>query len=877
MNRSRSNYFGFKLKKIAIVVGVLTLTTGISQYTFAATYGFGLDTLEPGETWDFTAQHNNDLYATASNVSYDNNMYVAAVDPSQLANVSLIDTNGHTNVTLSGTISDKAGRDVLGELILTSDYNSVSDPFDKTILNLTGKNTYSGTFLARGITIGINEGNNLGADSAIVKLENGGVLGYKTLSMSQNILSALGKNNITASNDTTLTLTGVISGTGELSLGDATKPTGTVRLEGDNSGLTKGITVAGGALEFKEDKNLGAAGNALTMNDNTTLRTTQDTSLSREIVLGDNWNMDTASGSTFTYDGKLTGAKNINKLGDGTFILNSSADVAEGKVKVAGGNMQVGSADHTDIKLTSTGSVDIDAGATLSGYGIVESDINNSGNIQVGSVAPLPATPAATSLFDTITNTLLTVVGNVNNSGEIHLENAAGTAGNELKIDGNYTGTNGKLVLGSVLGDDTSATDKLTITGNATGSTSVTVKNLGGQGSETIEGVEIVSVGGTSDATAFTQDGRIVAGAYDYSVVKGADDANWYLTSKLTSKPVEPTEPTNPTEPTSPPADTSVYRPEVGGYLANLAAAQSMFNVRLHDRVGESQYTDQLTGETAVTSMWLRSEAGHNRFESGRGQLHSRSDREVVQIGGDIAQWMTGADNRLSLGLMTGYGNSDSTTTSAITGNKSDSSVDGYSVGVYATWYNTAANQPGLYVDSWLQWNDMNASVSSEGLDEEEYAIRGMTGAVEAGYSYNVAQMNEFGLWVQPKAQLLWSGVRSENHTESNGTRVATGDNNMQSSVGVRGYLSDNRPDNKKGYSVQPFVEVNYIHNSDPTSARFDGTLVEQQGAEDLVEVKAGMEANIAKNTSLWGDVGYQTGSDNYSDVAGRIGVKYSF
>lgn len=44
-----------------------------------------------------------------------------------------------------------------------------------------------------------------------------------------------------------------------------------------------------------------------------------------------------------------------------------------------------------------------------------------------------------------------------------------------------------------------------------------------------------------------------------------------------------------------------------------------MFITRLHDRLGETQYTDMLTGEEKVTTMWMRNVGGHNRFTDGAG------------------------------------------------------------------------------------------------------------------------------------------------------------------------------------------------------------------------------------------------------------------
>ena len=46
-----------------------------------------------------------------------------------------------------------------------------------------------------------------------------------------------------------------------------------------------------------------------------------------------------------------------------------------------------------------------------------------------------------------------------------------------------------------------------------------------------------------------------------------------------------------------------MLRPEAGSYTANLSAAKAMFTTRLYDRLGETQYTDALTGEKKVTSL----------------------------------------------------------------------------------------------------------------------------------------------------------------------------------------------------------------------------------------------------------------------------------
>ena len=94
------------------------------------------------------------------------------------------------------------------------------------------------------------------------------------------------------------------------------------------------------------------------------------------------------------------------------------------------------------------------------------------------------------------------------------------------------------------------------------------------------------------------------------------------------------------------------------------------------------RYIDALTGEQKVTSMWMRQVGGHNNFRDAAGQLKTQSNRYVMQMGGDIAQWSTDGLDRWHLGVMAGYGNNHSNTHSNISGYSSKGSVDGYSTGI---------------------------------------------------------------------------------------------------------------------------------------------------------------------------------------------------
>lgn len=457
-----------------------------------------------------------------------------------------------------------------------------------------------------------------------------------------------------------------------------------------------------------------------------------------------------------------------------------------------------------------------------------------------------------------------------------------------------WHGQGGTVVLNTVLGDDASATDKIVVNGDTSGNTFMRVNNVGGGGAQTVEGIRVVEVNGVSDGI-FTKSGRIVAGAYDYSLVKKGSD--WFLTSLYVTSPVDPetpvdpvlpVDPGTPVTPRSPDAPVqpgiSVVRPESASYTANLAAANTMFITRLHDRLGEPQYTDVLTGEKKVTSMWLRQVGGHNRWKDSSGQMSTQSNRYVIQLGGDIAQWSSDDLQRLHLGVMAGYGKDNSNSHSNVTGYHSQGSVNGYSTGLYATWYQNDETKQGMYLDSWAQYGWFSNDVNGQDIQGESYDSSGITASLEAGYTHRLGEftgskggLNEW--FIQPQVQAIWMGIKADDHRESNGTRVSSeGDGNLQTRLGLRTYLKGHsKIDDGKNRTFQPFVEVNWIHNTQDFGTRMDGVNLYQDGARNIGEIKTGVEGKLNSRLNLWGNVGVQIGDKGYSDSSAMVGVKYSF
>ncbi|MCB5307732.1 autotransporter outer membrane beta-barrel domain-containing protein [Yersinia massiliensis] len=461
-----------------------------------------------------------------------------------------------------------------------------------------------------------------------------------------------------------------------------------------------------------------------------------------------------------------------------------------------------------------------------------------------------------------------------------------------LTVTGNYHSDGGYIYFNTALNDDTSETDKLLIEGNTSGTTYVVVRNAGGMGNETLEGIELIRVNGDSDGE-FIQSGRIVAGAYDYSLNRGQDSSlgrshdgkssHWYLTnvSAPIVTPIDPPETVDPTPPVEVGPKQKVERPEASGYSANLAAANNMFVTRLHDRVGDTQYIDALTGEQRITSLWMRNEGGHTRSKDSHDQLGTQSNRYVLQLGGDIAQWSNNDADSFHLGIMGGYGNSKSRTESRLSGYSARSSVDGYSLGMYGTWYANEADKSGFYVDSWAQYSWFNNRVEGQELATETYKSSGVTASIESGYTFKVGEnvTKNATYFIQPKAQITWMGVKADDHKEDNGTQVSgEGDGNIQTRLGVKAFMKGYADQDKgKNRVFQPFVEVNWIHNTKDFGTTMDGMTVKQDGAANIGELKLGVEGQLNKNVNIWGNIGQQIGNKGYSDTAMMLGVKYHF
>lgn len=451
------------------------------------------------------------------------------------------------------------------------------------------------------------------------------------------------------------------------------------------------------------------------------------------------------------------------------------------------------------------------------------------------------------------------------NTGTVALGN--GSTFNTLTID-SFDGTGGTLLFNTHLGDDSSATDKLIINGDANGQANVRVLNAGGAGAQTDRGIELIDIGGASNAQ-FDLVGRAVGGQYEYFLVKDAN-GNWYLRSQTGAGPdpcvVDPTlpectpiDPVDPVDPIEPPPP--VLRPEAGAYLANQFALDQMLRHGWRDRQGGS------TAASDGVRGWARVDATQSKLGAVDDQLDLRVDRSRLQLGADVGVFDNG---RGRVGVMGTVAQSSATSRSDLTGYSARGKVEGGALGVYGNWSTDA-----LYVDASVQRGQFRNRVQGEGLAEERYDSDIWQSSVEAGYRFGIGQIGTTALSLQPELQLVYTDAKTEVHTETNGTVVrAAGNSGLSGRAGLR---LQGEGHSAAGASVSPYLAANWYRDGAGNGIAFDDEVLRAGIPRNRYELSAGARVEFRSGFSAWGGFGVMRGDSGYREATANLSVAYKW
>ncbi len=441
-----------------------------------------------------------------------------------------------------------------------------------------------------------------------------------------------------------------------------------------------------------------------------------------------------------------------------------------------------------------------------------------------------------------------------------------GSSFNTLSLD-EFTGNGGTLLFNTQLGDDTSLTDKLVIAGDANGQANVRVLNAGGAGAKTDRGIELIDIGGTSNAQ-FDLVGRAVGGQYEYFLVKDAN-GNWYLRSELATTPdpclADPSLPQckpiiDPVDPIDPINPIPVLRPETGAYLANQFALDQMLRHSYRDRQGGAAAADGIRG-------WARVDATQSKLGAVDDQLDLRVDRSRLQLGADIGVFDGG---RGRVGVMGTAARSSATSRSDVTGFSARGKVEGGALGVYGNWANDA-----MYVDASVQRGQFRNRVQGEGLAEERYDSDLWQSSLEAGYRIGVGAIGSTALSLQPELQLVYTDANTDRHEEGNGTVVRSlGDSGLSGRVGLR---LQGEGHSAAGASVSPYLVANWYRDGASNGVAFDDEALKASVPRNRYELNAGARVDFRSSLSAWGGLGVMRGDSGYREANANLSVAYSW
>ena len=640
----------------------------------------------------------------------------------------------------------------------------------------------------------------------------------------------------------------------------------------DIIGTDDSIKVDTGKLTFAG--NVSNAGNTLIAEGATLQLGTGEKTGTLSGKLTNNGTLEFNQAADFNFATGITGSGTVIKTDAHTLTLTGNNSYT-GDTQLNSGTMLVAEG-ATLGSAGNSATVTIQDGATFASAGTVNNNVNIlSGGVLASWNAVQGNTLSSASTADTIN-------GNVTNSGTLQISGLNDSVGNDFTINGDYTGMSGSLIaMNSVLGDDNALTDHLTITGNSAGVSDIRISNIGGAGAKTVNGMQIVSVGGDSGA-AFSLSRPVVVGAWEYSLNQHSD-GNWYLESADTTPVPDKDDNTDGNTDGGnggntdggnggntdgdnsgnndggnsggyTPPEMSNLAPEVGAYLGNYLAAQDMF---LHKRDDRDQLT--LRNEEDLNT-WMYVKGRYHENDVAGGKVNYDTTQYVMQVGSDfISKKMdTGV---LHSGVMFGAGQAKTDSTSTGSKRSAQGKVDGVNVGVYATWQEDQQLRKGSYIDSWASFGWYHNSLTSDGRSDESYDSHGFAVSLEAGHAWIVDSENERTWKIEPQIQAIYSYLDQENHTDADGVRISTPDNDgILGRVGVKTSYFDQ----KDVQAWQPYVAVNWLKGAGQNDIAFNGEAFSNDTPDDRGQLELGITGKLNETTLIslrasgeWGENGY--------------------
>jgi outer membrane autotransporter protein len=431
-----------------------------------------------------------------------------------------------------------------------------------------------------------------------------------------------------------------------------------------------------------------------------------------------------------------------------------------------------------------------------------------------------------------------TIEGDLINSGAIYWVNL----GQTINYTGNYTANPGATLSSETyLGGDSSATDRMAVNEDTSGTTAVTIRPIAGSpGAKTNVGIDVISVGGNSAGT-FTLANTLKAGAFQYFLKQGGDGGNagdWYLVSR--------------------------YRDGVAGYVASQAinAEQGFASVSTyHQRRGGNIATDSDGRQSWLRTYGSRYSADGSDFASYDAHFYGFGLGQDLWVG----QTNTGTQSRLALTADFSHANADLSNRDH---NAGDMSGQTWSLGLD---YSRLATS-GTYLDvvGKVAHISNDFGIVDTGNAKQD-GLRG-TLSLETGIPVDLG-----GNWqIEPQAQLIYLHTRYDGFTDSVSDLPSYTADAVRGRIGARISTHALSDDNSQSdlYGI-----VNMIHDfTNGSSMNINGSKVSDDFGFSGYDVGLGGAYTVSNSTALYAQTVYRKAFDGNADgVSAYVGVKVKF
>jgi outer membrane autotransporter protein len=860
---------------------------------------------------------------------------------STVINAGLLQSGGSTAVSMgngANTLILQTGSQIIGaadggggpgaSTVILEGTGTASNPFTRfQTLRMSGDAwTFSGTgdFNLAEVQTGTLNLTGLFAPTTVALVDAAGTL----RATAQNMPATVTDNGLVQFAQTSDgSYTGTLSGTGAVEKdGAGTLTLAPVAAAGNS--YSGGTTVNAGILAIGADSALGAPTGGLTLDGGTLrLNNALDLAATRPIALGAADGVIDTQGFDTTVAQGISGAGSLTKLGTGQLLLQAPTTFTGGTT-ISAGTLAVGDISHSSATLGGGGPVSIAAGANLGGYGSVVGDVTNNGTIFAANALPG---------FASSTSGTFNVQGQLTNNGLAQIAGAG--VGNQLVVTGNYVGQNARIALNTVVGPDNSASDRLVINGgNASGSSTLLVTNIGGTGAATVaDGIQVVQAanGATSALGAFSLPASIKAGAYSYYLAKGGVTAgtseSWYLRNTvapaLVVAPTQPSTPSGPATPGTPagtspgtPAGTSpgaptgtspnsptgtspenvadagpiaaagspplpappppgsapipLYRPEVALYAAIPMVARQI-GIQQIDNFHDRQGDQSLLTETgALPAAWGRVWGGHS--------VSSQDGAANPEFDGSIFGAQVGHDlysDVSASGHRNHYG-------LFVGFARAVGDVDGFALGfpnvdvghLAVNAYSLGGYWTHVGPSGW--YTDavlMGSSITVDPLSSQATGA-GTHGTAVTGSVEGGFPITLGGAFViEPQAQIIWQNLSLNDFNDGVSSVSFNNGNTYTSRAGVR----VQRTFSSAGMTWQPYARVSVLRTfGEGDSTTFGGTTVIPGGVGQTAgQFNVGLVAQVTRSGSAFVTASYLTnlGGSHQRTIGGNAGVRWKW